>query len=85
MPAISAFACSCVTPSASCAIVTMLVRATSSGAAVVKPSGVQMSAVMNGGGNPLGITPITVYGSPSSCTVRPSTPGSPPKRRCQAP
>ena len=34
----------------------------------VMPSGVQSSAARNVGGNPRGITPMTVYGSPSSCT-----------------
>ena len=32
---------------------------------------------------PGGITPITVKACPSSVMPRPTTPGSPPKRRCQ--
>jgi hypothetical protein len=35
--------------------------------------------------NPLGATPMTWTGSPSSVTVRPTIPASPPKRRFHVP
>ena len=48
-------------------------------------TGIHASTLGDGKSKPRGMTPTTVHGLLSSVTVRPTTSGAPPKRRCHSP